>query len=220
MIWIVVPAYNEEKNIVQTISGLLSHGYKNIVVVDDGSSDNTVKLAKQAGAEVVSHEINRGQGASLQTGHEYVLLRDAQIIVDFDADGQFDAKDIALAVSKIQENKFEVVLGSRFLIDNPEVPFTKKYFILPLARLINGLFTGVKLTDAHNGFRVFSRSALEKIRITQDKMAHNTEIIAQIRKNKLHFEEVPVRVKYLTYGQSWRGGLEIIKDLIVNFFIK
>ena len=220
MIWIVVPAYNEEKNIVQTISGLLSHGYQSIVVVDDGSGDNTALLARQAGAEVISHEINRGQGAALQTGHEYVLLRGAQIIVDFDADGQFDPKDIASAVDKLQKENFDVVLGSRFLTVSSQIPFTKKYFILPLARIINRLFTGVKLTDAHNGFRVFSRSALEKIQITQDKMAHNTEIITQIKKNKLCFAEVPVQVKYLAYGQSWRGGLEIIKDLIVNFFIK
>ncbi len=220
MVWIVVPAYNEEKNIAATVRGLLASGYPNIAVIDDGSLDETVKAAQQAGAEVLSHELNRGQGAALQTGHDYVLARGAEIVVDFDADGQLNPQDIAPAIKKIQNENLDVVMGSRFLADNPQIPFSKKYFILPLAKLINCFFTGVRLTDAHNGFRVFMREGLEKIEITQDKMAHNTEIVAQIKKYHLRFAEVPVKVSYTKYGQGWRGGLEIIKDLVVNFFVK
>lgn len=220
MTWIVVPAFNEEKNIKKTILGLLENGYRNIVVVDDGSMDNTAGLAKETGIKVISHLINRGQGASLQTGHEYVLKAGAEIIVDFDADGQFDPMDISSAIEKLKQENLDVVLGSRFLDDRSQMPFSKKYFILPFARFINRFCTGIKLTDVHNGFRVFTRKALEKIEITQDKMAHNTQIVSQIKKNKFCFAEVPVKVSYTNYGQRWYGGLEIIKDLIVNFFIK
>lgn len=220
MVWIVVPAYNEEKNIANTVQGLLKLGYSNTVVVDDGSGDNTFQEAQRAGAKVLSHVLNRGQGASLQTGHEYALKCGAEIVVDFDADGQFDPKDIENAINKLQNEKLDIVLGSRFLIENLQIPFSKKYFILPLAKIINRFFTGVNLTDAHNGFRVFSRIGLSKIQITQDKMAHNTEIIAQIKKHNLRFVEVPVKVSYSRYGQGWRGGIEIIKDLVINFFVK
>lgn len=220
MTWIVVPAYNEEKNIKKTIESLQKGGWSNIVVVDDGSSDNTAFLAQQAGAKVIKHIINRGQGAALQTGHEYVLRLGAQIIVDFDADGQFDPIDISFAIDKLKKENLDAVLGSRFLDDRSQIPFTKKYFILPLAKIVNGFFTGVRLTDAHNGFRVFRREALGKIEITQDKMAHNTQIVAQIKKNKICFAEMPVKVSYSNYGQGWRGGVEIIKDLIINFFVK
>ena len=220
MVWIVVPAYNEEKNIAETVRGLLALGYSNIAVVDDGSLDETAARAQQAGASILKHVLNRGQGAALQTGHEHVIRRGAEVIVDFDADGQFNPEDIFEAIKKLQSENLDVVFGSRFLGSGSKVPFSKKYFILPLAKLINRFFTGVKLTDAHNGFRVFTRGGLQKIQITQDKMAHNTEIIAQTKKNRLRFAEVPVRVHYSEYGQGWRGGVEIIKDLVINFFVK
>ncbi|HRY36387.1 MAG TPA: glycosyltransferase family 2 protein [Candidatus Magasanikbacteria bacterium] len=220
MIWIVVPAYNEGKKILQTISELRNCGYQNIVVVDDGSQDDTLEQAKKAGVLVLKHTVNRGQGAALQTGHEFVLKKGAQEVVDFDADGQFDPEDIAKALLKLRDEKLDVVLGSRFLKKNPQIPFSKRYFILPFARLVNRFFTGVKLTDAHNGFRIFKREGLEKITITQDKMAHNTEIIAQINKFDLKFSEIPVTVGYERYGQGWKGGLEILKDLLFNFFVK
>ncbi len=220
MIWVVIPAYNEEKNIQQTIKGLLEKGYKNIVVVDDGSSDNTLQIAKKTGVNVLHHEINRGQGASLQTGHEYALSKAGEIIVDFDADGQFDPGDIALAIEKIRKENFDLVFGSRFLDGRSKIPWSKKKIILPIAKIINHLFSGVRLTDAHNGFRVFSRKALEKIKITQDKMAHNTEIVAQVKKNNFSFIEIPVCVRYSSYGQGIKGGFYIIKDLLINFFIK
>jgi glycosyltransferase involved in cell wall biosynthesis len=209
MVWIVIPAFNEEKIITATVQGLLAQGYENVVVVDDGSFDNTFESAQKTGVHVLQHMINRGQGAALQTGHDYVLLKNAEIVVDFDADGQFDPKDIAFAIEKLKKEKLDVVLGSRFLDNRSNLPFTKKYFILPVAKFVNRFFTGVKLTDVHNGFRIFTRQALEKIEITQDKMAHNTEIVAQIKKNKLRFVEVPVKVFYADYGQSWYGGIEI-----------
>jgi len=215
---IVIPAYNEAKNIDRVLSGLFKHGFKNIVVVDDGSSDDTSKIAEQAGAVVLRHKINRGQGAALQTGHEYALMKDADCAVDFDADDQFSPADILSALEVVKKEKVDVVLGSRFLGKHSNIPWTKKNIFFPIGRFLNNLFTGVKLTDIHNGFRVLNRNALEKIQISQDGMAHNTEIVSQIKKYNLKYIEIPVEVRYHEYGQGFFGGLKIIRDLLLGDF--
>lgn len=220
MIFIVVPAYNEEKNIGRVVSGLFEQGYSQVVVVDDGSTDNTEAVARQAGAHVVKHVLNRGQGAALQTGNEYAALQGAQVIVHFDGDGQFNPSDIAVALSLMKSQQVDLVLGSRFLDERSHIPFTKKYIIFPLGRLINTLLTGVTLTDVHNGFRVLSRKAAENIVITQDRMAHNSEIVSYIKKNKLRYTECPVEVFYLRYGQGIKGGITILKDWFLAMFSK
>ncbi|MEK9183202.1 MAG: glycosyltransferase family 2 protein [Patescibacteria group bacterium] len=218
--FIVIPAYNEEKNIAGVISDLVARYQEaKIVVVDDGSEDGTAEAARVPGAIVLRHIINRGQGAALATGTEYALNKGAKVIVHFDADGQFEAKDIAALSAPIINGSAEVVLGSRFLSKANHIPFSKKYFILPLARVVNFLFTGLWLSDAHNGLRALSRRAAESIKIEQDRMAHNSEIIAQLPKNNLKFVEVPVTVKYHRYGQGFSGGLKIIKDLIIQKII-
>ncbi len=220
MVLIIIPAYNEEKEIGRTICGLFQHGYDQVVVVDDGSTDATTKAAKQAGAKVLCHRVNRGQGAALQTGDEYARSIGAATTVHFDADGQFDPIDIGPALALIDAGMADIVLGSRFLDQRSRIPFFKKYFILPVARVIGYLFTGVKLSDAHNGFRVLGPRALAVVDITQDGMAHNTEIICQIKKNNLRWREVPVAVKYREFGQGIGGGIKIITDLLISLFIK
>lgn len=228
--FIVIPAYNEAKNIGRVISGLFEHspfsrlddewsGKLEIVVIDDGSSDNTGEIAKKAGAMVLRHKINRGQGAALRTGNEYAIRQGAELVVHFDGDDQFNPADINPALAVMKETGADAVLGSRFLDKRSRIPVLKKYFILPLARWMNYLFTGVKLTDAHNGFRILRRTALSRINIVQDRMAHNTEIVRQIKKFGLKFTEVPVEVKYHNYGQTGLGGgVKIIKDLIIGKF--
>jgi glycosyltransferase involved in cell wall biosynthesis len=220
--YVVIPAFNEEKNIGRVIRDLFEHGPDDIkiIVVDDGSVDKSAKIAKKEGAIVLRHKINRGQGAALQTGHQYVLLQDADLIVDFDADGQFNPEDIIPALKALQKNNADVLLGSRFLDSRSQIPWLKRYIILPISRLINYLFTGVRLTDAHNGFRVLSRKALEIINITQDKMAHNTEIVRQIKKHNLKFIEFPVEVRYSEFGQGVGGGVRILRDLMMEKMLK
>ncbi len=220
MLFIIVPAYNEAKNIGRVIGGLFSQGLENIVVVDDGSSDDTFELAKSAGAIVLRHEINRGQGAALQTGNEYALANGADLVVHFDGDGQFNPADIAEALAVMRNKNTEVIFGSRFLDNRSKIPWTKKYIILPISRIINQLFTGLKLTDAHNGFRILSRRALGKINIFQDRMAHNSEIVRQIKERGLSFAEHPVRVEYFEYGQGVGGGLKIIREILQERLIR
>ena len=222
MLFVIVPAYNEEKTIGDVLKGVFDTQISpiNVVVVDDGSSDNTAETAKSVGAIVLRHEVNRGQGAALQTGNEYALAHGAGAVVHFDADGQFDAADISGALAVMQNKNADVILGSRFLDSRSKIPWTKKYLILPVSRFINWLFTGLKLTDAHNGFRILSRRALEKINIAQDRMAHNSEIVKQIKEHNLAFVEHPVRVKYFEYGQGVGGGLKIIGEMLQERLMK
>ena len=234
---VIIPAYNEADRVGETVRSVLalekffllpracselysggSQGWLEVIVVDDGSTDGTADAAVFAGATVLRHYINRGQGAALQTGAEWALARGADCVVHFDADGQFDARDIIRAVNGLQESGIDVILGSRALIENNEIPITKRYLIHPVARIINWAFTGLFLSDVHNGFRALSRHAVQKIVIEQDKMAHSTEIINHIRRNKLSFEEMPVKVKYDEYGQGIRGGFRILGDLLVSWF--
>lgn len=217
--FVIIPAYNEEKTIAPVVRGVFaSNPGVQVVVVDDGSSDKTARLAKEGGAIVLQHIINRGQGAALQTGNTYALRAGADVIVHFDADGQFEPQEIGSLIAPIERGEAEVVLGSRFLQDNT-VPWSKKYLVLPAARLVNFIFTGLWLSDAHNGFRAMTRRATETIKISQDRMAHNSEIVRQIKENKLSFVEVPVTVRYHRYGQGIGGGFKIIKDLLFGKFI-
>jgi len=228
MIFIILPAYNEEKNIGRVIRGLLNtqiaridgedYADIEIVVVDDGSSDRTGEIAQQEGAVVLRHEINRGQGAALQTGNEYAFHKGAEVVVHFDADNQFNPADIVGAVRALKSQALDVILGSRFLDSRSRIPWFKRYVVFPVSRWINYVFTGLRLSDVHNGFRVLSRNALQKLHITHDGMAHNSEIIAQLKKHNLKFTEYPVKVVYHEYGQGVLGGLKIIWDLLVSKF--
>lgn len=210
---IIIPAFNEEKNIGQVIEEVKKI-VPWVIVVDDGSVDRTVQLAKEKNAEVLKHLVNSGQGAALKTGTDWAVSQGAEIIVHFDADGQHLADDIKVLIEPIIKNEADVVLGSRFLKKDAKIPLTKKYLILWPAIIFNWFLTGVKLTDAHNGLRALTREAWQKMNLTQPRMAHNTEILSEIRRNKLRFKEVGVTVLYQEYGQGFSGGLRIVKDLI------
>ena len=219
MLIAIIPAYNEEKKIGSVVRDLLNHADK-VLVVDDGSKDRTGAVAKEAGAMVLTHRINRGQGAALQTGHEYAKKLGADFVLHFDGDGQFDVSDIAPALEKIKSTGADILFGSRFLSKQSNIPFIKKYLLFPLARVFNRFFTKIKLTDTHNGFRILNRRALEQISIKQDRMAHATEIISQVKEKGLKYVEFPVKVVYCEYGQGLLGGLQIFKDLILGRFIR
>lgn len=214
-IFIIIPAFNEEKNIAAAVQNLKNKiPLAELIVIDDCSRDGTFQEARKTGIAVLRHIINRGQGAALQSGNEYALKNRADIIVHFDADGQHRADDIEKLIEPIINNGIDVTLGSRFAGINNKIPWTKKYFILKPAIIFNRFFTGLKLSDAHNGLRAFSADAAKKVKITQDRMAHATEIITEIKKSGLKYQEVPIKIIYNKYGQKFSAGFKIIKDLI------
>lgn len=226
--FIIIPAYNEAQTIRQVIQDVQKF-CSNIIIVDDGSSDDTYNIARILGVKVLRHIVNRGQGAALQTGMEYALQEGADIIIHFDADGQHVPSDIINLIKPIEEGKAEVVLGSRFLIFN-QCQMTKcqilkmplrKFITLKLALLHQWFFSGLKVTDSHCGLRAFSRQATQKIKITQDRMSHASEILDQIARHKLKFIEVPVSIKYTDYSlqkgqKSLAGSLRIVYDFLMN----
>lgn len=218
MIIVVIPAFNE----AATIGGVV-RAVKQVcdlcVVVDDCSVDNTSELARSAGAFVLKHEINRGQGAAIETGFSYARTLPVTCVVTFDADGQFDAKDIPRAVQHLLENKADILFGTRLSQYISYVPFLKKFILIPIARVIDRLFGAPQLSDVHNGFRVLNKKALDCINITQDRMAHATEIPQLARQNGLHIVEFPVTVQYSEFGQGLSGGIKIVKDLIIGKII-
>lgn len=214
----IVPAYNEAPTIGSVVRSLFEH-VDRVVVVDDGSSDGTGDVARAAGAAVLTHRINRGQGAALETGHEYARLIRAEYVVHFDGDGQFDVADIAPARQALEHAGADILFGSRFFDTRSNIPFMKKYVLFPLGRLFHRIVVGIPLTDVHNGFRILTARALERIHLTQDGMAHATEILQQTRTSGLHYIEFPVKVEYREYGQGARGGVAILKDLLVGKFL-
>ena len=217
-VFAVIPAYNEGGAIARVVADLASRGAA-VVVVDDGSGDDTGPCALGAGATVLRHEVNRGQGAALQTGLAYALLRGAEIVVTFDADGQHDADDLPRLLAPIRGGEAEIALGSRFLGDSGAVPRGRR-LLLRAAVLFTRATSGVRLTDAHNGLRAFSRRAAERIDLQLDRMAHASEIIDQIRRSGLPYVEVPVTIRYTEYsrrkGQSSLAAARIALDYLLG----
>lgn len=219
-VFCVIPAFNEEKSVASVISQVKPL-VDEVVAVDDGSSDRTADLAARAGAILLRHIINRGQGAALRTGTEYCLSQGAGVIVHFDADGQFLGRDIEKVAAPIKAGAAQVVFGSRFLSggQGANMPIFKRYFLMPLAKAVNKIFFNVNLTDPQSGFRAMSAEAARKINWKQDRMAHCSEIMFEVKKHGLKVEEMPVKVIYHNFGQNFSGGLKILKELLIAALI-
>ena len=217
-VYIVIPAYNEEDSIGDVVSSLRG-AWRNIVVIDDGSADMTAARARAAGAIVLRHPINRGQGAALQTGITWSLARGASCIVTFDSDGQHLASDIDRLLAPILSGEADVVLGSRFLGSTEGMPLVRK-MILRMAIVFTRLTTGLPVTDAHNGLRAFRRSAADRLHIRLDRMAHASEILDQIRAQGMRMKEAPVHIRYTSYsrqkGQSSAAAVRILLDYLIG----
>lgn len=217
-VWVIVPAYNEEGAIGDVISSLRNTGYR-ILVVDDGSRDGTADRAVEAGASVLRHMINLGQGAALQTGIDCALLRGADYIVTFDADGQHEVTEIGRLLAALNENEAEFALGSRFLGEVRGITRGRR-ILLRGAALFTRVTTGLSVTDSHNGFRAMTRRGASSISLRQNRMAHASEILHQIARSGLHYTEVPVTIKYTRYsvakGQRSSEAISILLDLFVG----
>ncbi|MEV7648002.1 glycosyltransferase family 2 protein [Arthrobacter sp. NPDC089319] len=214
--WVVVPMYNEATVVGSVIQELLQT-FPNVVCVDDGSSDDSAAMARKAGAVVVVHPVNLGQGAALQTGFEYAVQDPAaDAIITFDADGQHRVQDAVAMLNRVRDGEADVVLGSRFLDGRGDVSALKR-LVLRTAAVQSRLSTGYRLTDAHNGLRAMSAETARKIHLTQNRMAHASELIHQLSALEARVVEQPVHIVYTEYskskGQSLLNGVNILADL-------
>lgn len=222
-IFIIVPAYNEEASIADVINDLKEHGYYNIIIIDDGSTDSTGKIARENNTIVLSHPINLGQGSAIQTGLEYAISLDVDIIITFDSDGQHMASDIKDLIKPVIDGKADISLGSRFLNKDSNTPWVKK-IILKGGTVLLFLMYGIMLTDTHNGLRALTAEAASKMRLESRGMEHASEIIEKIKLEKIKYIEVPVKIRYTDYsikkGQRMSNSLHILLKMLARWFIK
>jgi polyprenyl-phospho-N-acetylgalactosaminyl synthase len=214
-VWIVVPAFNEAGVIGDVVADLRSV-FTNVVCVDDGSADNTGEVALKAGAHLVRHPVNLGQGAAIQTGVEYARRQPgAQVFATFDADGQHRVKDLVTMIDRLSAGDVDVVIGTRFGPGVSRPPLLKRVVLQTAARLSpRGRRLG--LTDTNNGLRVFNKTVADGLDITLSGMSHAGEFIMLIAENGWRVAEEPVEVLYTEYsqskGQPLLNGVNIIFD--------
>lgn len=220
--WVVVAAYNEERRIGRVLDDLALIA-PNTVVVDDGSNDATAAVALKRPVWLLRHALNVGQGAALQTGIAFALKQQAGYLATFDADGQHDPADLLTMYEALTRESADFALGSRFLGRAEGIPIFRMLAVR-LAVCFTWVFSGVRLSDAHNGIRVFSRRGAERLHLTFNRMEHATEIIEQIDASGLKFIEVPVRILYtgesLAKGQKTSSAVRLAIKLIVDKLVR
>jgi polyprenyl-phospho-N-acetylgalactosaminyl synthase len=217
-VWVVIAAYNEAGVIGRVIADVRRRGFP-VVLVDDGSADATPEIAERAGAVVVRHPVNLGQGAALQTGIEFGLRNGAEFVVTFDADGQHRAAEIETLIDALAESRSDFALGSRFLGATVNLPLSRR-LLLKAATWFTRVTSGLRVTDAHNGFRAMTQRGASRIRLRQNRMAHASEFLEQIARSGLPYVEAPVTIEYSEYslakGQKLSDALSILLDLSVQ----
>ncbi len=216
-VWVVIPAWNESSRLPDVLAQLKDADWQ-VVVVDDGSQDDTAEIARRAGVWVLKHMINRGQGAALRTGILFALSRNAEFLVTFDADGQHRSTDIPNVLHPLAQRKADLALGSRFLGQALGIPWYRRW-LLKAAVLFTRITTGVKLTDSHNGLRGMTRHAATQLTFSEDGMAHASQIIELAARLKLRIAEVPCTILYtqatLEKGQRNTAAFKILSRLLI-----
>lgn len=217
-IFIIVPGFNEALVIRQTIETILAKNYS-VVVVDDASADNTRKALLGLPVYYIRHLSNLGQGAAIRTGMELALKKNAEYLVTFDADGQHDVNDIEKMIALLQQEKVDIVFGSRFLEGAATNVHKSRKIVLKTARLINYLASGILLSDANNGLRAMTREAALKMQITENRSSHNAQVQNLVKKYGLKYAECPVNISYSDYSKK-KGlrninSIRILYDLIL-----
>jgi glycosyltransferase involved in cell wall biosynthesis len=220
--WVVIAAYNEGVRILPVLDELRPLAV-NVVVVDDGSADDTGSRVLSRPVWLVTHPVNLGQGAALQTGIDFALSRGARFVVTFDTDEQHRPEDILALLAALKEAHADFALGSRFLGSAEGIPFSR-LVMLKLAIIFTRIMSGAQLTDTHNGLRAMTRRGASHIGIRFNRMEHASEVIDQIVRSGLKHVEVPVRVRYsvdsLAKGQRTSAalglGVRILLDKVTR----
>jgi len=221
-VWVVVPAYNEAARLGNTLQDLLTVA-QTVVVVDDGSKDDTYDVASQYPVWVLRHVVNLGAGAATQTGITFSLKGGARFIATFDADGQHDPADLPVLYRVLQERNADVVLGSRFVGEAIGMPRARR-LMLRVASAAAYFLCGVWVTDVTTGLRLFNRRAAQSVHIKMNRFEHPIDLLQQIARYRLRLVEAPARIRYsadsLRKGQrTWgvfRLGLKLLAEELLQ----
>ena len=216
--WLIIPCFNEGT----VIGDVIRHAretFPNIVAVNDGSADNSAEEIHKAGAHLVNHPVNLGQGAAIQTGVEYARSQPgAQYFVTFDADGQHQVKDVVAMLDRLRNEDVDIIVGTRFgrpRAEDDQVPWIKR-LVLKTVVLLSPRTRKLGLTDAHNGLRVFNKKVADELNIRMNGMSHASEFVAQMDERGWRVSEQPVDILYTEYsmskGQSLINGVNILAD--------
>jgi len=221
--FVIIPVFNDTAVIRHVVEQVIRLGHT-VVVVDDGSEEAILPALDKLCVYYIRHRFNLGQGAALQTGITFGLSKGAEFFVTFDADGQHDPSDIAPLMLELSDRNLDIVFGSRFLGLKPsKLPFIRK-IILNVARFLNYLFSGILLSDAHNGLRVFNKKAAMSLHLIENRMAHATEFLITVKKKQLKYGEYPVHVSYTAYsrkkGQKTSYSFKVLQDILLHKIFK
>ena len=222
-IYVLIPVFNEEK-VIKEIILELKKSFKYIITVNDGSFDDSKKILENLNVILLNHPINLGQGAAIKTGLDYInRYTDADALITFDADGQHSIDDAINFAEEISKTEKDIIFGSRFIEDDSNVPIFKK-IILKTATLLTNILLSVKLTDTHNGLKAIKTKVLDKIEISIDSYAFETELILEVAKKKIKYMELPTSIQYSEYskqkGQSILNSIRIFEDIILRLIRK
>lgn len=220
--WLIVPCFNEG-TVIREVLEHARQTFPNIVAVNDGSRDNSAIEIHAAGAHLVNHPVNLGQGAALQTGVEYARSQPgAEVFVTFDADGQHQVKDVLAMIARLRAEPVDIVVGTRFgrpRGENDQVPLIKRV-VLKTVVFLSPKTRRLGLSDAHNGLRVFNRTVAEGLSLRMNGMSHASEFVDVMDHKKWRVTEQPVDILYTEYsmskGQSLINGVNILADGLLS----
>ena len=223
---VLIPAFNEENTIKKVIRDIKNHTKKyatQIIVINDGSLDSTGKIAKGEKVTVITHILNRGLGASINTGLEYAKAKVFDVLITFDADGQHDAAKIPTLVKPILSGKADITIGTRLHPKSKSMP-TERTLVNKIANFTTFLLTGVYSSDTQSGFRGFSKKAVSLLNITSQRMEVSSEIFKEIKRNSFRFSEIPIDAVYTSYslskGQSITNAPNVLLKLAISLMRK
>ena len=218
---VIVPAYNEEPIIKKQLETVLK-SFSIVICVNDGSKDKTLSEIKKTKAIALDHLVNIGQGGALETGIKYALRNPAiKYFITLDADGQHNLRDAKKMLNKLRSksDQLDIIIGSRFIQNTSNIPLLKR-LLLKSAIFFTNKTTGLKLTDTHNGLRVFNRKFAQKVNLDNFDMAHASEFLEIIKNSRFQYQELPVTINYTEYskrkGQPILNAVNILFDIILK----
>ncbi|MBZ8177598.1 glycosyltransferase [Corynebacterium poyangense] len=219
--WLIVPCFNEG-SVIRDVLSNARQTFPNIVAVNDGSADNSATEIQAAGAHLVNHPVNLGQGAAIQTGVEYARSQPgARYFVTFDADGQHQVKDVVTMVERLRNEPLDIIVGTRFgrpRKDDDQVPLIKR-LVLRTVVALSPRIRRLGLTDSHNGLRVFNKKVATELNLRMNGMSHASEFVALMDHMKWRVSEEPVDILYTEYsmskGQPLINGVNILADVLL-----